>query len=478
MDSFPAELVGKILSRMVRARDIAVASVACRKWREAATSYIRKLSFDDLDWPKVIEKQDFAGVRELIIAETVMRTTCLKELAIRCEYGKKSKMHAGMLTACLLHVKHVLKSFTLTSPLMPNVNVFERLASDASILEHLEWHHAYIPRVNRFVNGFPSLVSLALDTVIDGLSAQHFVRILSLFPRLKHLSLKNLCVTEAPSKMELNICNLETLDIDCMMTEVSSVLVLHDNKLGRLCLYMKAMPSGRLHWRRKLEGNAESMQELRLVGVQVAEFTAGDCLGRLELDGVNIRVLEISKNNLQHLLIDESEIGQLKVENMDSLRVLELLNSADFENAWLRMYSKIICKAGLGLCRLTIQGSLPYKGLINLDAICYAFPCLQALTMDYPNIYIVESMVDPPCFEEMGNVVVNTVMLPENCVAFSEWIAELLQRCPNLRSVVIMLDVALTTEPFENYDFIGELTSLLIPIVNPYPHINVTFEFA
>ncbi|MCO5609276.1 hypothetical protein L7F22_063500 [Adiantum nelumboides] len=154
IDAFSVELVGKILSQMVRARDIAVASVTCRKWREAARSHIQKLSFDDLDWP-IETSQSF---REFIIAETVVRSTCLKELSIRGDYGEKFKMHAGLLVACLLHLKLMLKSFTLTSPVMQNVNLFERLASSSSVLEHLEWRQAYIPRVNAFASGLPSLV--------------------------------------------------------------------------------------------------------------------------------------------------------------------------------------------------------------------------------------------------------------------------------------------------------------------------------
>ncbi|MCO5609277.1 hypothetical protein L7F22_063501 [Adiantum nelumboides] len=144
------------------------------------------------------------------------------------------------------------------------------------------------------------------------------------------------------------------------------MLVLHGRKLGRLCLYLENMPLGCLHWRRRKD--SKSMQDLRLASVRAAEFEVGECVGGLELDGVNICVLEL-KDNLQHLSIDNSEIGQVKLANLNSLTVLELLHLEDFENVWLRMYSKILRKAGLGLCRLTIQGELPDKGLINMDVV-------------------------------------------------------------------------------------------------------------
>ncbi|KAI5065376.1 hypothetical protein GOP47_0020071 [Adiantum capillus-veneris] len=435
MDAFPVELVGQILSCVRRARDVAVASVTCRKWREAATNYIQKLSFDDSDWPKGKTSEAPWSLRDLIIVETVMRTACLKELSIHCD-GKKSEI--------------------------------------ACALEYLEWHHAYIPRMNAFVNGFPSLVSLALETVVCELDARHFMLIISSFPRLKHLSLVNVYFIEAPSEIELNICTLETLQLDSISADVSTMLVVYDHKLGRLSLYISGRHSGHMHWKRG--GSSASMQELRLTGMEVAEFKVEEGLGRLELDGGDIPELEIKKS-LQHLLIDEAQIGQLKLaEKLDSLIELKLFNATDFENVWLSTYSQIVCKAGSRLCRLTIQGDL-YKALINVDEVCSAFPYLQELSTNYPNFYVDESTLEPPCFEEMKNLNVNVAMLAENCVAFPKWITGLLQRCPNLRSVVIILHKAFVDEPVENEDFPCMLSFLMISIFSPYPHLNVTFEF-
>lgn len=480
MDVFPLELVGKILSQLVKARDVAVASATCHKWQEAAQKYIQKLSFHDSDWPTVIEtwkhnNEALWSVRELIIAETVMRTTCLKELSICCDCveGDKSRMHAGMLMACLLHVLPMLKSLTLTSPLMPNVNMLERLASGASVLEHLEWHNAYMPTLGTSNNGFPSLVSLALDKVSNGSSAQSLMLIFSSFPKLEHLSVKNWHVADAPAAMELNICSLMSLKMESIIIKPPSTFSLYDDKLGRLCV--KRMQFGYLHWMRR-EGS-DSMQYLRLRGLWLEGFEVGECLGHLEVKDVEMPLLEL-KDNLQHLTIGDSSIRQLKMENLSSLIALELVSYEDFEKAWWRTYSPIVSKAGSRLQKLTIGGSSLDKGLISADAFCLAFPCLQTLSVNYPNVYHDESTAELLLFDEIRHLELHMAMLPEDCIPFTQWYIRFLRRCPNLKSVVIMLDMALTTEPFENYDFIGELFSLLVPIMHPYPHVQVNFDFS
>lgn len=480
MDVCPVEVIGKILSQMTCARDIAVASTTCRKWQEAARSHIDKLRFDDTDWPKIIKRwehdeETMWSVRELIIMETVMRTTCLKELSICCTEGLQggnSKMHAGGVVSCLLHVKRTLKSFTLMSPLIPNVNILGYLAGSASVLEGLEWGHAYIPTLIPCIHGLPSLISLTLKKVVEGMSAKNLLLLLSVFPKLENLSLSEICIMNVPSTMELKISSLKTLSMDLILTEDPTTLVLCDDKLGKVSV--KEMRFGHLCWMRR-EGD-KGMQLLRLQGLHVADFEVGEGLGHLEMEDVNIPLLEV-KESLQHLIIRDSKIRLLKLENLVSLLELELINNEDFEAAWWRTYSQIVSKAGSKLYKFTARGGLPEKRLIDLDEIARMFPQLNEISVDYQNAFFDGSAQQPRLLMEMANLELHAVMLPEDCIPLSKWIDGLINRCPSLKSIVIVLDMALTTAPVEHYEFIGELSSLLIQIMRPRPHIHVSFQF-
>ncbi|KAG4191679.1 hypothetical protein ERO13_A07G110300v2 [Gossypium hirsutum] len=80
MEHLPVEVIGNILSRLGGARDVVIASVTCRKWREASRKHLHTLAFNSNDLPPyrdITPKQ-----LEILITQTIFQTTGLQGLSI------------------------------------------------------------------------------------------------------------------------------------------------------------------------------------------------------------------------------------------------------------------------------------------------------------------------------------------------------------------------------------------------------------
>ncbi|KAF3441670.1 hypothetical protein FNV43_RR15585 [Rhamnella rubrinervis] len=379
MEHLPVEVIGNILSRLRAARDVVIASATCKKWREAWRNHLHTLFFNSNDWPVY---HDLTPTRlEILITQTIFQTTGLRCLSIFMD--DVDEFSAAPVIAWLMYTRETLRQLHYNVRTTPNVNIIEKCGRHK--LEVLSLAHNSITGVEPSYQRFPCLKSLSLSYV--SISALDLSLLLTSCPKLDTLALINpdIAMSDAQATMELNSLSLKDIYIEAI-----------------------------------------SMDKFTL---------EADNLENIHLKDCTLEVFElISKGALRVLKIDDVSVIHLDIgENTENLEVVDV---SSFTIMWPKFYL-MISKASR-LRRLRLWGVVfdDEDEVVDLETISACFPWLSNLSLSYDLRDGVlhcglqgTSHLENVVLLELGWTIINDL--------FSEWVAGLLERCPNLKKLII-----------------------------------------
>lgn len=418
MEHLPVEVIGNILSRLRAARDVVIASATCKKWRKAWRDHLHSLSFNSNDWP--IYNDLTTSRLEIIITQTIFQTNGLQSLSIFMD--DVDEFSAAPVIAWLMYTRETLRQLHYNVRTTPNVNIIEKCGRQR--LEDLVLVHNSITGVEPSYQKFPSLKSLSLSYV--SISALDLSLLLTACPKLEILSLINpdIAMSDAQATMVLSSCSLKDVYIEAI-----------------------------------------SMDKFML---------EADCLENLHLKDCTLELFElVSKGSLKVLKIDDVSVIQLDIgENSENLEVVDV---SSFTIMWPKFYHMISKSSKLRRLRLWGVVFDDEDEVVDMETICLGFPRLTHLSLSYDLRDVVLH-----CGLQGSTRLENVVVLELGWTAindlFSEWVAGFLERCPNLRKLVIY-GVVSEAKASEDYQILANFTSSMVRLMRRYMHVEVQFEY-
>ncbi|GAB4824703.1 hypothetical protein Ancab_007568 [Ancistrocladus abbreviatus] len=418
MDDLPVEVIGNILSRLGAARDVVIASATCRKWREAFRRDLHLLSFNSNDWPVY---HDLTTSRlEILITQTIFQTTGLQGLTILMD--DVDEFSASTVIAWLMYTRESLRKLHYNVRTTPNLNILDICGRQK--LEMLVLAHNTITGVDPNYQRFACLTSLSLSYV--SISALDLNLLLTACPKIETLALINpeIAMSDAQVTVELSSPTLKSIYVEAISLD-------------------------------KFMLEADSLENLHLK----------DCaLELFELIGKGtLKIFKIDDVSVIHLDIGES------VEN------LEVVDVSNFTIIWPKFYLMISRSSNLRVLRLWDVVFDDEDEIVDLETIAVCFPQLNRLSLSYDlrdgvlhyclqGSYHLQNVVSL----ELGWTVINDL--------FSQWIEGLLQRCPNLKKLIIHGTVS-DTKTHEDCQMLANFTSSIVRIMRKYMHVEVQFEY-
>ncbi|KAJ7971544.1 F-box/LRR-repeat protein [Quillaja saponaria] len=379
MEHLPVEVIGNILSHLGSARDVVIASATCKKWREAWRNHLHTLSFNSDDSPVY---HDFITSRlEILITQTIFQTTGLQCLTIFMD--DVHEFYAAPVIAWLMYTRDSLCQLRYNVRTNPNINIIEKCGRQK--LEVLALAHTSITRVEPTYQKFPCLKSLSLSYV--SISALDLSLLLTACPKLDTLSLINpeIAMSDSQATMELSSSSLKSFYVEAF-------------GLDKVIL------------------EADFLENLHL---KDCTFEIFELIGNPTL-----RVLKVDDVSVIHL-----EIG----DNTENLEVVDVSN---FTIMWPKFYYMISKSPNLYKLRLWGVVFDDEDEVVDLETISLCFPRLTHLSLCYDlrdgvlNYGLQGSAdLDNVVVLELGWTVISDLL--------SVWVAGLLDRCPNLRRLVI-----------------------------------------
>uniref|UniRef100_A0A5B7APK3 F-box domain-containing protein n=1 Tax=Davidia involucrata TaxID=16924 RepID=A0A5B7APK3_DAVIN len=418
MECLPVEVIGNILSRLGAARDVVIASATCRKWREAWRNHLHTLLFNSNDWPVY---HDLTASRlEILITQTIFQTTGLQCLSIVMD--DVDEFSAAPVIAWLMYTRETLRQLCYNVRTTPNINILEKCGRQK--LEVLVLAHNSITGVEPSYQKFPCLKYLSLSYV--SISALDLSLLLTVCPKIEFLALINLdiAMSDAQTTMELSSLPLKDIYVEAM-------------SLDKFIL------------------EADSLEKLHLKDCTLEAF---------ELVGKGtLRLLKIDDVSVIHLDIGES------TEN------LEVVDVSNFTIMWAKFHHMISRSSKLRRLRLWGVVFDDEDEVVDLETISVCFPLLSHLSLCYDlrdgalqyglqGLFQLENVV----VLELGWTVISDL--------FSQWVAGLLQRCPNLRKLVIY-GVVSEAKTHEECQLLANFTSSVVRLMRKYMHVEVQFEY-
>eukprot|EP01018_Ginkgo_biloba_P012316 Gb_07258 [translate_table: standard] len=418
MDKIPVEVIGKILSRLAAARDVVRASLTCRKWREATKNHLHTLSFNSADWP--VYRELGTSRLEILITQTIFQTTGLQNLSI-C-ISDTDEFSAAPVIAWLMYTRETLRSLWFIVHSKPNLSIVEKCGRQK--LEKLVLGHTTITGVEPTFQKFPCLKSLSLHNVsVSGLDLS---LLLNTCPKLESFSLVN---------PELTV------------PDGSAFVVLSNPSLKKI--YVEEI----------------SLDKLVL---------EADNLESLHLKDSTIEIFElICKGSLKHLKFDDVSIIHLDTGEMTDL--LEVVEVSDFTIMWPKFYQMI--SRATKLRRLRIWGVVfdSEEEVMDLETIAVCFPRLNHLSLSYDlRDGLLQyglrgsSLLENVVVLELGSTVINDLL--------TQWIAALLERCSNLKQLVIHGCIS-ETKTRDECKMLARFTSSVVALMRKFIHVEVQFDF-
>ena len=418
MEHLPVEVIGNILSRLRAARDVVIASATCKKWREAWRNHLHTISFNSNDWPIY---HDLTTSRlEIIITQTIFQTTGLQSLSIFMD--DVDEFSAAPVIAWLMYTRETLRRLHYNVRTTPNVNIIEKCGRQR--LEVLALAHNSITGVEPSYQKFPSLKSLSLSYV--SISALDLSLLLSACPRLDALALINpdIAISDTQAMMELSSASLKDVYIEAISFDKFILEV--------------------------------------------------DCLENLHLKDCTLELFElVSKGALKILKIDDVSVIHLDIgENTENLEVVDV---SSFTIMWPKFYHMI--SKSTKLRRLRLWGVVfdDDDEVVDMETISVCFPRLTHLSLSYDLKDVVlhcglqgSSQLENVVVLELGWTVINDL--------FSEWVGGFLERCPNLRKLVIY-GVVSEAKTHEECQILANFTSSIVRLMRKYMHVEVKFEY-
>ncbi|KAK9156734.1 hypothetical protein Scep_003320 [Stephania cephalantha] len=416
MEYLPVEVIGNILSWLGAARDVVIASATCKKWREACRNHLHALTFNSDDWPVY---HDLTTRRlEILITQTIFQTTGLQSLSIFMD--DVDEFSAAPVIAWLMYTRETLRQLSYNVR-TPNVNILEKCGRQK--LEKLFLAHNSITGIEPSYQKFPCLTSISLSYV--SISALDLSLLLTACPKIESLVLVNpdIAISDAQATMELSSLSLksifvESISLDKFILEADNVENLH-LKDCTLELF-------------ELAGKG-TLKNLEIDDVSVIHFDIGDV-------NENLEVIDIS-----NFTITWSKFRQM-ISRSSRLRKLQL---------WCVVFED--------------------DEILDLETIATCFPQLNQLSLSFDlkdNLvhYAVQgsSQLENLAVLELGWITI--------CDVFSYWLGGLLERCPNLKKLVIRGSVS-QSKSNEECRVLANFTSYIVRLMRKYMHVEVQFEY-
>ncbi|XP_059646701.1 F-box/LRR-repeat protein At1g67190 [Cornus florida] len=418
MEYLPVEVIGNILSRLGAARDVVIASATCRKWREAWRNHLHTISFNSNDWTVY---HDLTTSRlEILITQTILQTTGLQCLSIIMD--DVDEFSAAPVISWLMYTRETLRQLYYNVRTTPNINILEKCGRQK--LEVLSLAHNSIAGVEPSYQKFPCLKSLSLSHV--SISALDLSLLLTVCPKIESLVLINLdiAMSDAQATMELSSPSLKEIYVDAI-------------SLDKFIL------------------EADSLEKLHLKDCTLEVF---------ELVGKGtLRLLKIDDVSVIHLDIGES------TEN------LEVVDVSNFTIMWAKFHHMISRSSKLRRLRLWGVVFDDEDEVVDLETISLCFPQLSHLSLCY-DLRDGALQYGLQGTSQLENVVVLELGWTVISDLFSHWVAGLLERCPNLRKLVIY-GVVSEVKTHEECQLVANFTSSIVRLMRKYMHVEIQFEY-
>ncbi|XP_042488709.1 F-box/LRR-repeat protein At1g67190-like [Macadamia integrifolia] len=417
MECLPVEVIGNILSQLGAARDVVIASATCRKWREAYRNHLHTLSFNSNDWP--VYRDVTTSRLEIIITQTIFQTRGLQCLSIFMD--DVDQFSAAPVIAWLMYTRETLRRLLYNVRTTPNVNIFEKCGRQK--LEVLHLAHNSITGIEPNYQRYPCLKSLSLSCV--SISALDLKLLLTSCPKIEVLSLVSpeIAMSDSQATMELSSPTLKNICFEAMSLD-------------------------------KLMLEADSLESL--------------CLKNCTLEFFDL----IVKGTLKHLKMDEVSVLHLEIENTENLEVVDV---SSFTIIWPKFYQMISRSSQLRRLRLWGVVFDDEDEIVDLETIAVCFPQLSHLSLSYDlrDGVVYYGLQGPTQLENVAVLELGWTVISD---LFSQWVAGLLERCPNLIKLVIY-GVVSEAKTNEECHMLANFTSSIVRLMRKYMHVEVQFEY-
>lgn len=417
MEYLPVEVIGNILSRLGAARDVVIASTTCRKWREAWKNHLHSLAFNSNDWAVYHELSTCR--LEIIITQTIFQTSRLQCLSIVMD--DVDEFSAAPVIAWLMYSRDTLRELHYNVRTTPNINLLEKCGRQK--LEVLTLAHNSITGVEPIYQKFPCLRCLSLSYV--SISALDLSLLLTACPKIEFLTL---------------------VSLDVVMSDPQATMELSSNSLKDI--YVEAISLD------KFILEADSIEKLHLKDCTLEFF---------ELVG---------KGTLKFLKIDD--VSVIHIDIGDSAENLEVVDVSNFTIMWAKFHSMISKSSKLRRLRLWGVVFDEEDEVVDIETISACFPLLSHLSLSYDLGEALHYGLQSPF--QFQNVVVLELGWTVISDLFSLWVAALLERCPNLKKLVIYGFVS-EAKTHEECHILANFTSSIVRLMRKYLHVEVQFEY-
>lgn len=412
------EVVGNILSHILSAREIVVASSTCRKWREAFRKHLHSLRFSVDDWPTYCDLT--TRQLEIIITQTIFQTVCLQQLSIHMESVRE--FSAAPVIAWLMYTRETLKFLSYNVRTVPNVNIAEKCGRQK--LEVLDLDYNPIIGVEPSYHRFSSLRSLLLGHV--SVSALDLSLLLAACPKIEALTLVYLEIvtSDSQSSMELSSQTLRSF-------------------------YAKALAVDKI-------------------------VLEADNLDTLHLDALNLDLFElIGRSALKNLKLDDVSITHLDIgENTDHLEVIDVSTFAIMMPKFYQMVSRSSKVRKLRLWGVVFDEE---DEIMDLETIAVCFPQLKHLCLSYD---VKDGLLHNGLQGSLPLENVTTLELGWSVISehFGQWVFGMVDRCPNLKKLIIY-GILSEAKTCEERQILGSFTSSVVCLMRKYLHVDLRFEY-
>lgn len=418
MEHLPVEVIGNILSRLGAARDVVIASATCRKWREAWRIHLHTLSFNSNDWPVYHELT--TSRLEILITQTIFQTTGLQSLSIIMD--DVDEFSAAPVIAWLMYTRESLRQLHYNVRTSPTINILEKCGRQK--LEILNLSHNTISGVEPSYQRFPCLKSLSLSHI--SISALDLSYLLTACPKVEILTL---------------------LSLDIAMSDAQT----------------------------SMELNSPSLKDLSAEAISLEKFILeADCLEKLQLKDCTLEVFElIGKGTLKLLKIDDVSVIHLDIgENTENLEVVDVSNFTIMWTKFHHMISKASKLRGLRLWGVVFDDE---DEVVDMETISVCFPQLTHLSLCY-DLKEASLQYSLQRSFELKNVIMLELGWTVITDLFSQWVAGLLERCPELRKLIIN-GVVSEAKSHEECQVLANFTTSIVGLMRKYLHVDVQFEY-
>ncbi|XP_055808039.1 F-box/LRR-repeat protein At1g67190-like [Solanum dulcamara] len=416
MEDFPVEVIGNILSRVGAARDLVFASLTCRKWKVAWRNHLHTLAFNLNDWPVYDELTE--SRLEEIITRTIFQTKALQCLSIILKDDVEFTI--APVISWLIRTSDTLCQLHYNVK-TPHLNILEICSRQR--LELLDL-------TDNTISGFPSYLKFPC------------LRSISL-TRVKISTLNLNCLLSACPKVE--VLNFVDLDVGTNRPEMSMIL------------------------------SSNSLKDIHLEAFELREIILeANILEKLHLIDCDIRTFELGgKGTLRILVLDEVIISRLDVgKNAENLEIVDIRYFTTSRSYFCRMIVKLSKARRMSLCGVVFEDDNNEFVVSKTTSAC--FPQLTHLSLAYELGQTLQcGLLGYGQLENVVEVELRWILISH---LKSHWIGELLQRCPNLRKLVIGGAVSDVNTPEECHIF-AKFTTFITTLMRKYRRVDVQFQF-